>query len=345
IFTQSAQIELSGSAEISYGKIDNSDRTDADALGAAIWLEGNGTSLTMSGGEIFGNTAKTKAGKNACAGVYVKGSTFTMTGGRIYNNQNLGGNSMGAAIRLSDNNVSFLISGSASIPGGVNGVTGAGKNDVYLHDGKTITITDALTASAPVATITPEIYPAIGVTKQVLSGTTFLLNGNYTKFAVTPQIVGSEWSITSGGILNKITAADFTTASSIEAYYDSMTMDDSFSASSLASMEGKTLLAWMDYNDTDGETTIYAAITFSQISGTRFHMTFNAYKDGASIANIDNDYDLNDYDLDDGVYITPDGDIYDGEDVGGEGIIYIEGDTPYAVYSGFYGENGYYLIE
>ncbi|MBQ1672302.1 MAG: hypothetical protein II070_10995, partial [Treponema sp.] len=92
-------------------------------------------------------------------------------------------------------------------------------------------------------------------------------------------------------------------------------------------------------------TTIYAAITFSQISGTRFHMTFNAYKDGASIANIDNDYDLNDYDLDDGVYITPDGDIYDGEDVGGEGIIYIEGDTPYAVYSGFYGENGYYLIE
>ncbi len=348
IFTQSAQIELSGTAEISYGKIDNSDVSfNADAHGAAIWLEGSGTSLTMSGGEIFGNIAKTKDTKNASAGIYVNFATFTMTGGRIYNNEVQGGNNKGGAFRLGGdtNNGAIKISGSASIPGGVNGVTGAGKNDVYLHDGKTITITDALTASAPVATITPEIYPAIGVTKQVLSGTPAQLSANYEKFAVTPQIVGSEWSITSGGILNKITAADFTTASSIEAYYDSMTMDDSFSASSLASMEGKTLLAWMDYNDTDGETTIYAAITFSQISGTRFHMTFNVYKDGTSIANIDDDYDLNDFDLDDGVYITPDGDIYDGEDVGGEGIIYIEGDAPYAVYSGFYGENGYYLIE
>ena len=348
IFTQSAQIELSGTAEISYGKIDNSDVSfNADAHGAAIWLEGSGTSLTMSGGEIFGNIAKTKDTKNASAGIYVNFATFTMTGGRIYNNEVQGGNNKGGAFRLGGdtNNGAIKISGSASIPGGVNGVTGAGKNDVYLHDGKTITITDALTASAPVATITPEIYPAIGVTKQVLSGTPAQLSANYEKFAVTPQIVGSEWNITSGGILNKITAADFTTASSIEAYYDSMTMDDSFSASSLASMEGKTLLAWMDYNDTDGETTIYAAITFSQISGTRFHMTFNVYKDGTSIANIDDDYDLNDFDLDDGVYITPDGDIYDGEDVGGEGIIYIEGDAPYAVYSGFYGENGYYLIE
>ncbi|MBP5439083.1 MAG: hypothetical protein J6Y30_14005 [Treponema sp.] len=348
IFTQSAQIELSGTAEISYGKIDNSDVSfNADAHGAAIWLEGSGTSLTMTGGEIFGNIAKTKDTKNASAGIYVNFATFTMTGGRIYNNEVQGGNNKGGAFRLGGdtNNGAIKISGSASIPGGVNGVTGAGKNDVYLHDGKTITITDALTASAPVATITPEIYPAIGVTKQVLSGTPAQLSANYEKFAVTPQIVGSEWSITSGGILNKITAADFTTASSIEAYYDSMTMDDSFSASSLASMEDKTLLAWMDYNDTDGETTIYAAITFSQISGTRFHMTFNVYKDGTSIANIDDDYDLNDFDLDDGVYITPDGDIYEGEDVGGEGIIYIEGDAPYAVYSGFYGENGYYLIE
>ncbi|HBB14278.1 MAG TPA: hypothetical protein DCZ76_08385, partial [Treponema sp.] len=141
IFTQSAQIELSGTAEISYGKIDNSDVSFyADAHGAAIWLEGSGTSLTMSGGEIFGNIAKTKDTKNASAGIYVNYATFTMTGGRIYNNEVQGGNNKGGAFRLGGdtNNGAIKISGSASIPGGVNGVTGAGKNDVYLHDGKTV---------------------------------------------------------------------------------------------------------------------------------------------------------------------------------------------------------------
>lgn len=359
IFTQSAQIELSGTAEISYGKIDNSDVSfNADAHGAAIWLEGSGTSLTMSGGEIFGNIAKTKDTKNASAGIYVNYATFTMTGGRIYNNEVQGGNNKGGAFRLGGdtNNGAIKISGSASIPGGVNGVTGAGKNDVYLHDGKTITITDALTASAPVATITPEIYPAIGVTKQVLSGTQALLSANYEKFAVTPQADETAWSTNSTGYLRKetLTAADFTSASLIESYKDLMTTDgSSFHANSLASMEGKTLLTWMIYSYYDDEgdpvdADVYMAITFSQVSETSFHLTFKSYEDGTVKANIDDDYDLSDFDLSDGVYITETGDIYDGEDVGGEGLIYIDGDAPYAVGTGLFGgagENGYYLIE
>lgn len=356
IFTQNAQIELSGSAEISYGKIDTSSLSNRDAIASAIWLESTSSRLTMSGGEIFGNTAK--ASKNACAGVYVKDATFIMTGGRIYNNENQGGTSMGAAIRLGGSNGSFSISGSASIPGGVNGVTGAGKNDVYLYGTSKITITDDLTAATPIATITPAGYPGEGsiVSRQVLDGSEDLLSDNYDKFAVTPQSDGTVWLTNSTGYLRKetLTATDFTSASLIESYKDLMTTDgSSFHANSLASMEGKTLLTWMIYSYYDDEgdpvdADVYMAITFSQVSETSFHLTFKSYEDGTVKANIDDDYDLSDFDLSDGVYITETGDIYDGEDVGGEGLIYIDGDAPYAVGTGLFGgagENGYYLIE
>lgn len=359
IFTQSAQIELSGTAEVSYGKIDNSDVSfNADAHGAAIWLEGSGTSLTMSGGEIFGNIAKTKDTKNASAGIYVNYATFTMTGGRIYNNEVQGGNNKGGAFRLGGdtNNGAIKISGSASIPGGVNGVTGPGKNDVYLYGTSKITITDDLTAATPIATITPAGYPGEGsiVSRQVLDGSEDLLSDNYDKFAVTPQSDGTVWLTNSTGYLRKetLTAADFTSATLIAAYNDSMTKDgSSFHATSLASMEGKTLLTWQNYdyyeNGNSVNADVYTALTFSQIEGTSFHMTFKAYKNGLAIANIDKDYDLSDYETDEDFFINEIGELSYG-DVGGEGLIYIGIDSPYAVSTGLGGdpgESGYYLIE
>ncbi len=59
----------------------------------------------------------------------------------------------------------FKMKGSAYIPAGVDGVTGSGKNDVYLVDGKTIKIAGQLTPPAEctdgiVATITPASYTA-----------------------------------------------------------------------------------------------------------------------------------------------------------------------------------------
>lgn len=360
IYTQNAQITLSGTAEISYGTMDTSTLSDsgADAIGGAMYLEGGSTSLTMTGGEIFGNSVKAK--RNACAGLWiVNGASFTMTGGRIYNNDNesWGGSSLGGAIHFRGGGT-FSISGSASIPSGVSGTTGPGKNDVYLYGTSKITITDDLTAATPIATITPAGYPGEGsiVSRQVLDGSEDLLSDNYDKFAVTPQSDGTVWLTNSTGYLRKetLTAADFTSASLIESYKDLMTTDgSSFHANSLASMEGKTLLTWMIYSYYDDEgdpvdADVYMAITFSQVSGTSFHLTFKSYEDGTVKANIDDDYDLSDFDLSDGVYITETGDIYDGEDVGGEGLIYIDGDAPYAVGTGLFGgagENGYYLIE
>lgn len=170
-------VTLSGSAKITGGVADSSS-TSYDAIGGAIWLEGAGSRLDMSGGEISGNSAKSSDGKNACAGIYVSGATFTMTGGKISGNNVLGGNSQGGAVRL---NGSFNISGSAYIPYG-----GAiGNNDVYLCDGKTVTIAGALNPPSgvtKVAAITPSVFKR---GTDILDGTAVLLTQHKEKFSVS----------------------------------------------------------------------------------------------------------------------------------------------------------------
>ena len=75
----------------------------------------------------------------------------------------------------------------------------AGKNNVYLESGKTIT-SDGCLSSNPAARITPDDY---GTTQPVLAGD--ITDGtpqNYTKFTVTPN--GTElWEIGSNGKLKR----------------------------------------------------------------------------------------------------------------------------------------------
>ena len=71
----------------------------------------------------------------------------------------------------------------------------AGKNDVFLKEGKFITIEGTLTAESPIARITPENYTA-GVKVLEVS------SNDYTKFTVTPNSEGS-WQVESNGTLKK----------------------------------------------------------------------------------------------------------------------------------------------
>jgi hypothetical protein len=74
-----------------------------------------------------------------------------------------------------------------------NGALISTDNDVWLNN-RTITITGDLTATPPVARITPQAY---STATQVLSGS---LAGNYDKFAVTPD-GATNWTIGSDGKL------------------------------------------------------------------------------------------------------------------------------------------------
>ena len=139
--------------------------------------------FTMKSGAISGNTTTNNGG-----GVYVYDSNFTMEGGEI--TDNMASANGGGVYAYS----TFKISGSASIPAREDGM-----NDVYLANGKTITVAGALTAESPVATITPSDYTA---GRQVLSAggsITDITQDICDKFAITPQADGMEWKIVPDG--------------------------------------------------------------------------------------------------------------------------------------------------
>lgn len=76
----------------------------------------------------------------------------------------------------------------------------AGKNDVYLKNGKVITVTGTLTGTTPIARITPERYPTSSTpTVTVLGGST--VNTQHSKFKVTDETPSKKWEINASGNL------------------------------------------------------------------------------------------------------------------------------------------------
>lgn len=155
--------------------------------GVCLW----NYSFTLSGGTISGNTAKDDGGGvyfsgmsgntltisdtvkiegNSAAnggGVYLKSRNLTMTGGSIINNNATDG---GGVYFKGD---TFNVSGNVSITGNKN--TGSGlisaDNNVYLPNGKIITVAGALTGSNKIG-VTTENKPSTSDYVQIASGNT-----------------------------------------------------------------------------------------------------------------------------------------------------------------------------
>lgn len=201
--------------------------------GAGIYTESN---ITMTGGTIKGNEGNS-SGKGG--GVYVSfvsdvsnGTTFTMSGdSKILDNKNM---NEGAGIYLYYNNCKLVmkggeisgniakthggavymhdyndtkpsdlqISGSSYIPygGAVN------NNDIYMHDfNAKITITGSLSnrEADKLISITPKEYKD-GTTLLKADSGVSLVN-ELSKFRVTPDSNGKEWSIDTNGNLSSHT--------------------------------------------------------------------------------------------------------------------------------------------
>ena len=139
-------------------------RSSGQADGGAITIL-DGKSFEMSGGTISHNTAKT------CGGAVCNYGTFTMSGGLISANTASGttvltsSSSYGGAVY---NYGTFNLSGAAYIPAGA-GTTESPLNDVFLNDGKTVTVAGTLSptttgaaggtaASVSVGALTPNEY-------------------------------------------------------------------------------------------------------------------------------------------------------------------------------------------
>lgn len=99
--------------------------------GGAIYMEGSGSALAISGGTIQGFTVSAHGG-----GVYMSGGTFTMTGGKIYNCSSSGTNLSGGGVYMAEG--TFDMSG-----GSIENCTaheGAGVK-MYPDSGNTCTFT------------------------------------------------------------------------------------------------------------------------------------------------------------------------------------------------------------
>lgn len=99
--------------------------------GGAIYMEGSGSALTISGGTIQGFTVSAHGG-----GMYMSGGTFTMTGGKIYNCSSSGTDLSGGGVYMAEG--TFDMSG-----GSIENCTaheGAGV-EMYPDSGNTCTFT------------------------------------------------------------------------------------------------------------------------------------------------------------------------------------------------------------
>ena len=158
--------------------------------GGGVYSAGN---FTMSGGTIGGTNAedanKAQGSYKQGGGVYVNMNTFEMTGGTIEGNTvDAGGQGTGVYV---DTTPTFKMKGNARV---------APSNNVYLCYGRKITIAGQITATSPVATITPAAYTG---SPQVLDieaspSPTTTLNAEYAKF----RLPDTNYVINNSGIID-----------------------------------------------------------------------------------------------------------------------------------------------
>ena len=168
--------------------------TDNNAGGGGGGILTSGTSsLTMETCTLTDNAANFNGG----GGVYASGSAFTMTDctltGNVANNNGSG------AVYVAEG--TFTMKGSSRItPSSGPDENAMGKNEVFLKNGKMITVPAELTGTHPVARITPAAY---NTTTQVLTGGA--VSSEHAKFTVTTEsgTPPQEWIIKNDGYLQK----------------------------------------------------------------------------------------------------------------------------------------------
>lgn len=176
----------------------NSETLDARSF-SRIFRVKDGKTLTLKNITLTGgNTQNEPASDKNGGSVYIENGSCTMDNVLVVEcTANVGG-----AVYVNEG--TFSISGDTRItPSTREYEQTAGKNDVYLKNGKVITVTGTLTGTTPIARITPERYPTSSTpTVTVLEGST--VNTEYTKFKVTDEAPTKKWKINASGELEAV---------------------------------------------------------------------------------------------------------------------------------------------
>lgn len=138
--------------------------------GGAIYMEGSGSALTISGGTIQGFTVSAHGG-----GVYMSGGTFTMTGGKIYNCSSSGTDLSGGGVYMAEG--TFDMSG-----GSIENCTAHEGAGVKMYpDSENTTCTFTMSGSAEIKNCSNDGVSIAwsGTSKFIMSGGTIDNNKGY----------------------------------------------------------------------------------------------------------------------------------------------------------------------
>lgn len=164
--------------------------------GGAIYMEGSGSALTISGGTIQGFTVSKHGG-----GVYMSGGTFTMTGGKIYNCSSSGTNLSGGGVYMAEG--TFDMSG-----GSIENCTAHEGAGVKMYpDSENTTCTFTMSGSAEIKNCSNDGVSIAwsGTSKFIMSGGTIDNNKGYGLWTSS----GSDTEITlSGGTITNSESYD-----------------------------------------------------------------------------------------------------------------------------------------
>ena len=171
--------------------------------GGAFYV--NSGSFVMDGGTVSKNFAYNTRGSTITAGgggaaSVAANGIFTMSGGTVDSNYVYTGSGTGYG---------FVIYGQLQM-GGSAAIT---NNDVYLAKNRVVEITDGLTASGIVLTVTPAAYTA---GTYVLSGSGMGLS--YQRVEITPDNSGYNWRVNSSGYLMNTEIVNVASLSKFGAY-------------------------------------------------------------------------------------------------------------------------------
>lgn len=183
--------------------------------GGAIYMEGSGSALTISGGTIQDFTVSAHGG-----GVYMSGGTFTMTGGKIYNCSSSGTNLSGGGVYMAEG--TFDMSG-----GSIENCTAHEGAGVEMYpDSENTTCTFTMSDSAEIKNCSNNgvSIARSGTSKFIMSGGTIDNNKGYGLWTSARSNTGNTEILLSGGTITNSESYDMVIHKGVQLHVDNATV-------------------------------------------------------------------------------------------------------------------------
>lgn len=183
--------------------------------GGAIYMEGSGSALTISGGTIQDFTVSAHGG-----GVYMSGGTFTMTGGKIYNCSSSGTNLSGGGVYMAEG--TFDMSG-----GSIENCTAHEGAGVEMYpDSENTTCTFTMSDSAEIKNCSNNgvSIARSGTSKFIMSGGTIDNSKGYGLWTSSRSNTGNTEILLSGGTITNSESYDMVIHKGVQLHVDNATV-------------------------------------------------------------------------------------------------------------------------